>query len=285
MHTRTLYYGDPINRSNPLMRGLVSRWKVVPWYASGPRLIDLGGFRNHGTLTNSPLWSGSIGRQGGSGSIFFDGTNDMVAIGNPASLEPSSWNGLSLGIWVKRNATGHWDSLIDKGAEFAAASGINVNFGIRKSDVVRFRVSDGTTLNGVESGTVTVDTAWHHIVGTWTGDTAANGISVYIDGKLTDQATATYSQSSMSSATSRNWALAGNNGSSLPFGGRLDDAFVMARCLSATEVFSLFQAPRQPYDPTLNWIDEDYYLGTAGAGGFKGYWASQRPRIIGGGVT
>lgn len=74
-----LYYGQPINWADPLNRGLVSRWMVVPWYRGGPRWVDLCN-KNHGTLTSMDLataWSPKT-HTGGFGSLAFDGSDDYV---------------------------------------------------------------------------------------------------------------------------------------------------------------------------------------------------------------
>ena len=54
---------------------------------SGTTWTDLSGNGNNGTLTNGPTYSSDNG-----GSIVFDGTNDIVSLGNPSSLNFGTGN-------------------------------------------------------------------------------------------------------------------------------------------------------------------------------------------------
>lgn len=85
-------YSQPINQRHPLGRGLVSCWLPLPWYKSGPRLIDIAG-RNHGTLTNGATWAGAPNAFGGvrltaASSQYVAGTGDL---GSPSIFSVAAW--------------------------------------------------------------------------------------------------------------------------------------------------------------------------------------------------
>lgn len=67
---------------------------------SGTTWTDRSGNGNHGTLTNGPTFDSSNG-----GSLFFDGTNDYVDCGNPASSFTIG-NEHTIIVWLKRDNSG-----------------------------------------------------------------------------------------------------------------------------------------------------------------------------------
>lgn len=93
-----IYYGDPVERAHPLNKGLVGWYANLPWYNSGPRLIDIAG-RNHGTLTGGPTW---VPGRNGFGALNFDGSDDYVSIPRSDSLKPTT--GLHFSGWVRPTA-------------------------------------------------------------------------------------------------------------------------------------------------------------------------------------
>ena len=98
--------GQPVNYSHLLNRGLQT-WLMAGYHFGGhgsPYWRDISGMHNHGTLTNmSPAsdWHGSRGRQGGQGSLSFDGVNDEVRLSRTLSLSGD----FTLSAWSYRNNT------------------------------------------------------------------------------------------------------------------------------------------------------------------------------------
>ena len=74
---RTARPGMLLDPGAPINNGLVGWWPM--WEGAGGKTLDISGKKNHGTLTNGPLWAG--------GGIRFDGVNTGVEIG--AGIRPS----------------------------------------------------------------------------------------------------------------------------------------------------------------------------------------------------
>lgn len=256
---KLLDYSQPVNRGSPLNRGLVSRWQVVPWYASGPRWLDLCG-RNHGTLTNGPTWQEANGRPGGSGSIRFDGSNDR------AQLASASYSGAqgSVSAWVRPSGvtsgtlaaffgvggsgTGQWIlSLRPSGSSY------RLEF-YQKSDAA------GTTNFLINAGNYTYpDGVWVHL--TVTADGSA--WNLYENGKIQPGAWIVVTGSNAGTwigsttiaspvATIGSTYLSGSY--QYPWKGALDDVRVWERALSSGEAKAVYDDSRAGSPQTLNWV-------------------------------
>lgn len=85
---RPLWYGNLVNRSCQLNKGLAAWWKILPAYYGGHQWIDLLGL-NPGTLTNMGAgsgWGGSPAPGGLGPSMRFDGVDDSVDLAKPVYL-------------------------------------------------------------------------------------------------------------------------------------------------------------------------------------------------------
>lgn len=255
---KTLYYGNPINRANPLMRGLVSRWKVVPWYSSGGRFIDLAG-KNHGTLNNGPTWSSAKGRPGGSGSLTFTGSA-YVAIPSTTSFDLGTSGSATFGCWCMRSGSTNGFALCNR--TNATASGFDIlinNASVGGSHVVR--CGDGANsavtadwVSGVVTGT------WFHIAGVISR--SANVLRIYGNGVFKNSVSIASVTGNINQSSDLNL---GARVGAVNLAGNIDDAFFINRELSDSEVFSLCQATRQQYDPTLNWYSHPIMMGAGAA--------------------
>jgi hypothetical protein len=72
-----IIYGDAASRGHPLNRGLVGWWLGLPGQSAGPRLLDVSGNRNPGTLTNGPTWAAGPNPFG---AVTLDGSDDYVGV-------------------------------------------------------------------------------------------------------------------------------------------------------------------------------------------------------------
>lgn len=240
---RLLNYGQPINWGSPLNRGLVSRWQVVPWYASGPRWVDLAR-RNHGTLTNGPIWSGAKGRKGGYGSITFDGTNDYVLLGAPPALAlPGD---LTLACWTYVASSFLASKYIV--SDFNAGGTIS-NGSLRTSSsglFVWFQTGGSVVLTS--STTRTAD-RWYHV--TIVRDDSAKSVKFYIDGKSDGSGSYT------GSPTAQQGRYIGTSAPAFPsdcLAGSLDAVTFYNRALSASQVQQLYLDDCAGNPRILNWL-------------------------------
>lgn len=92
------------------------------------------------------------------------------------------------------------------------------------------------------SATAITDGNPHHVVCTWTGTTAANGVKIYIDGALSSQATAVGTGGALAGANYAIIAAAGNASLANALTGDLSDLAFYDAVLSADRVLSHYNA-------------------------------------------
>ncbi len=246
MKGKALYYGQPINRAHPPNRGLVAEWAVVPWYASGPRFIDVAG-RNHGTLTNAPKWVGSVGRPGGFGALSFTAASSQY-VAMPVNCPTGG--PFSLACWFR----------------FTTAATVQVMIGAASGSAPLFRIGSGNVLEYGKSGVaVTVSggstlsaNTWYHGVITVAGSGANS--TLYLNGKQDGQAVdnnATYTASVF-------W-IGGRGDSSQYWGGLLDGAMYANRVWSASEVWHIYAESSRGNPSRWSWISPTTYFGVSAA--------------------
>lgn len=231
-----------INYRHPLMRGIVSRWKVVPNFVGGSRFVDLCG-RNHGVLTNGPLWSSAMGRPGGSGSILFNAANQYITCPGLANIIGGR-NKLSWSTWVYHSSLNNNSFLVRNSLSFD----VTTNGSARTVVLIRRTTGGNLTILEVVSPAV-VAGRWMHIAVTLNGD---GDNAVYYNGKEVLRNSTTFD--SFDAATDGTFNIGDSAGNLRGF---IDDQIIdVSRSWSASEVAALYQATRQQYDPTLNY---DYY--------------------------
>lgn len=175
-----ILYGDALNRSNPLTRGLVSFWLPLPGRGTGRTLYDLAG-RNDGTLVGGPTWEAGIN---GFGSLSYDGTDDSVTSGSAITLNDftlavlfrttgpnASYPGLLSTDYISTNGVGilHTPNSDGGGVYGSIAGASNTNI-------------------GYPVPTATNDGIWRLAVLTRNSTTGAAGL--YLNGQLRASATA-----------------------------------------------------------------------------------------------
>jgi hypothetical protein len=195
---------------------LISHWKFDE--GSGQTTADSVG-TNNGTLglnasvsTDDPTWFGS--GKIGTNALNYDGVNDFVEIGSPASLNVSS---VTMAAWVnidtmKRNA------VFDKESNASSGDGLHMRVGVNTTDTLlrgyvgvtgssNFTastgsvplgmwthvalVSDGTYIqtyiNGVADGFATITSGiFNNSVSMRLGGSAVGGLTFSLDGRIDD---------------------------------------------------------------------------------------------------
>jgi len=209
---------------------------------SGTTWTDLSGSGNIGTLTNGPTYSSANG-----GSIGFDGTNDYVSFSNSSSLQFLNRLPYTLEAWVYptrnpglNNYTGIFDredssvgSRDGYDLLFLGSSGTDTTFYIE-----RFTTGAQTSIGGVVLNQSVSVNNWHHIVGTYDGTT----LSLYRNGSSAGTPGTTTGNITNSSKTLTLGVRGGQY-----FDGRISNAKIYNRALSAAEVSQNFNATRGRY--------------------------------------
>ncbi len=241
---RPVDWTRPVNFAHPLNRGLVSWWLVGrnPYWG-GLTWRDLCN-RNHGTLTNGPVWKGAT-RPGGWGAIGLGGSAKYVATSGSAfefatsSFTVSFWVNATSGIFILGTYSGFgWGMALGSSGQ---CSWLFYGAGANLDPYPNY--PGGATTPDIRG-------AWRHVAAVYTRASGGTGLSVaaYVDGAF------------ISSDTRANTSIAGSG--PLQIGdystqtqslvGSLDDARIYNRALSAAEVRNLYDESRRGYPESLN---------------------------------
>ena len=214
--------------------GLVSSYPKT-----GTSWIDLSGSGNNGTLVNGPTFS--------SGSIVFDGINDVGTIG-VGNNYPYPYH--TFEIWVKSSGLGSGmvqGGLI--GLDYGRVVTINSTGNIQYSLYTGIGANQGQLFIVSTTGLNVFDNNWHHII-------CSRGESVYevyVDGVL-NKTGGNGGQSSwngLNSWSSMSSVIANNpNNVNLKLLGNISSIRMYNRQLSQTEVLQNYYAGLQRFIPT-----------------------------------
>jgi len=197
---------------------------------NGTQWKDLSGPSNTGTLTNNPTFSTTT-----SGTIVFDGSNDIVTIPNNVSLDTQT---PTVEVWVRTNATNQNGFWFEKGS-------VNTQYALFQEGVNITWRHYFTTLPGFNS--LITDTAtymntssWYQVVGTF----SSGRRRLYINGVLvnSDTQAGTIQNNTGGMSVGAYGGTTGING--YYYNGSLAICRVYNRELSAAEVLQNFQAQR-----------------------------------------
>jgi hypothetical protein len=225
-----------VNTKHNLAIGLVGWWLTLPTTTGSVKWFDISGNRNHGTLTTMAKATNGFrqnSRQGGFGSVLFDGTAGYVNVGTIPATQPGPQG--SAGVWLNLTSLP------------SAARGIlctaNLDTGLQGFSLRIDGVATGSTLSfDVGSNSVSINTTtgisevinkWVHFYATWNGAT----INLYRNGVLVKTASQTTGVGSNVFPTS-----IGANGAATDrfFPGYIDDVRIYNRALNAREIQQLY---------------------------------------------
>ena len=256
---RTVQYCDGTTwrtaGGNVPIPGLVGWWNFDE--GSGTSAADSSGGGSTGilTATNASFVAGKVNN---AVSLTHTGTNvsGLVTAANPSNFSFEYNQPFSLAAWVYRNANTEEDDVIGKedpsnsfkgyalwftdtsGQGNCAASCLVADF---ENATGSNRIQVATAVNAVSTG------AWHHLVMTYDGSGAAAGVNLYVDGSavaMTGIADNLASSTILNTMPLQIGADGDGDGTTdigcCTFGGKIDDARVYSRALSASEVWRLY---------------------------------------------
>jgi hypothetical protein len=203
-------------------------WKLDD--GSGTTTIDSSGNGNTGTFVGSPTWiAGHIG----TGALSFSGSGQYVKVPSNSSLNAST--SVTVSGWFKSTNTG-WNAIVARITPGPPYPGYWLT--TEGTDKLCFIVgSTGFTFYNVcQSSSPYNDGNWHLAVGVFDGTTQY----VYLDGVEVASGTAA-SGKNISNTTSDLWI--GNDATTDPMHGSIDDVRMYNRALTATDVAELYAYP------------------------------------------
>ncbi len=196
---------------------------MVSWWRGESNLLDSAA-DNAGTFIGNATFGPGRSGQG----FVFDGSGDMVSVGNPANLQLQD---LTIELWIQRAST----SVVSYGS---GGNGILFGYG---SGGYSFYMDAGGHLTfsrmGVASVTATtsiVDTNFHHVAVT----KSSGSVVFYLDGVASSSASfgSTFSFTTPAALGAR--ADNSDNG----FFGKLDELAIYNRALSGPEIQALYNS-------------------------------------------
>lgn len=222
-----------VNYNHPLMRGIISRWQVIPNFFGGSKFVDLCG-RNHLILTSDVVWSA------GKKTINTDGITSYAE--GPISVTPT--NGVTLILDLTQMAIG--------GTFYQYG-------GIATSSFDDYRIHIRNTNGSLNVGYVTYSGGTNSVsfgAGVQTPRQFAlvadsTTLYAYINGNLVN--TAARTNSAFNFSGSIGFAIGRQYGRGEYGAVNCRYASVHNRALSSIEILSLYKATNQKYDPTLNY--------------------------------
>jgi hypothetical protein len=204
---------------------------------SGTTAYDRSGAGNNGTLTSSP--TAAIGKAGQ--ALSFNGTTSFVDLGAPTALDLSGVNKFTLSAWVYPTATPNGAGVITEmytsTVQYTIGFSNNVTPTGNSYPTVGFY--NGAWRAITESRAIDLN-QWSLITGTWDGTT----MNLYRNGALVATGTP---GGPMPSADFLKVVIGKRHdtaGTTNFFPGRIDEARIYNRALTATEVLALYNLGR-----------------------------------------
>ncbi len=199
---------------------------LVSWLSGDGSGRDIIG-GNDGILNGTTFEAGKVGQ-----AFSFDGLEDVVS----TPLIFSYGGGATFEAWLK--TTDDSGAVVTDGGGASAERGMGV---FLDSGRIHLFGDKGTPddLNFFIEGPVISDAQFHHVAGTWTGNTVSDGVKLYVDGEVVGSATALAQIDTGSTAIS----IGGHELIDHPkYAGLIDEVGLYSRALAASEIESIFNA-------------------------------------------
>jgi len=202
--------------------GAIGYWRLGDAVGS-LTATDASGNGHTGTVVGGVTFGQATPQPDTNGGALFDGSTGKITQSDSAfNLTRGP---LSVEAWVKRGA-GSSDAGI---AGVGYANGYQLNW--HAGATLYFYIGGGGNSANFNFSDGTI---WHHMVGTWDGTTATNGIKLYLDGVLVAQGTA-----AVTTLSASGFKIGQNT---TYFAGALDDVAVYPVALTAAQVAAHYLA-------------------------------------------
>ena len=242
---------DPtyITLGSNITNGLLGWWKFDE--TSGTSTADSSGNGNTGTVKPNATGVWVAGHINNAANL--DGTSQYVDVANPSNFNFDTNQPFTLAAWVYRNSSADTDDEIMAKLKQTTGYGYSlfmVNDGATNfcntgssctTNCLIVNFTGNSTICAIAQGNTSVTPgAWHYVVATYDGSQDVSGFQIYVDGVA--QSLSTIGTTMGLGSTNTQDLLIGQDikSSSDYFGGKIDDARVYNRVLSASEVQQLY---------------------------------------------
>lgn len=202
--------------------GLAGYWPFDE--GEGNIAVDYSGRSNNGSVSGASWVDGKMSK-----SLLFSG-GGKVTVPNSSSINNYS-GGVTVGLWFKPS------TIAAQQAQFGQNGPGYMNFWMNSgtgSTKLRWETNSGNSITSLSS---IVANKWYYAVGVYDSSLGSNQAKLYIDGKLDNQATLTFTTSTTADIT-----IGAYSASSFPFNGSIDDVRVYKRALGAGEIQALYDS-------------------------------------------
>ncbi len=206
---------------------LVGYWKFDD--GSGTTAHDSSCNGHSGMLVNNPIWD--------SGTLVFNGTNTLVAMGTKPAL--TGTGPIAVGAWINTTAAKLQHVVAQRSA--TVYNGEYVLYLSATGQASWFTYGDSLEGNNLNTTAIVNDGTWHHVVAVRETDGTGR---LYVDGKLDISAAAPARTLVVTDVT----VGADPRDSTNAFKGSIAKVFIHRRALSADEVAGIFGGADPPRD-------------------------------------
>ena len=215
---------------------------------SGTTAYDRSGSGNNGTTSGTTITEGKFGQ-----ALSFDGVNDLINVGSPASLD--NLTDFSYSAWVNvlgPTGSGSLQRILVKDMVGEDNDGVilQYNHSVYETGYFHALVGFSTTnavafsqnLWSVVGGGNSYRGGWQHVAMTFDGTSKV--ITLYLNGVEVSYSTRTTGVGTRDNDSSGNFYIGNSTFGGRAFNGKIDEPRVYNRVLSAGEVSSLYNSGR-----------------------------------------
>jgi len=230
-----LRYGSTVisgsEQSFTTTEGPVSLWRLDE--GSGAMANDAKGV-NHGTLIRSPSYVAGVAGN----ALRFNGVNNYVTVADSASLDLTSQG--TVMAWIYVDSHKPWAGIIHKGASKSftdEAYSLQLYSGSKR---VMCGFNDGQR---IAQGSTMLDTGiWYHVCGTWDQNTIWVYVNGVVDGSIATNGILPRVSTGSLQIGAQLTEIYNSGLGYLGFDGRIDEAMIFDRTLSADEIHSYYRS-------------------------------------------
>ena len=191
-------------------------------------------------------------------SLEFDGVDDFVSMGNVLNMANDGTDEFSVSFWMKRNSFS-LEMIVSKQLNSGSYNGVYINSG-KLNFLLGSLISPSSSIQGKSTSNV-VGSTWKNITLTYDGSQDISGFNIYING-VSDTIVQVSNNTPTNVANTTNFQLSGRDGTSLTYGGLLDEVgFWLGTELTSVQASAIYNsgnpASLSAYSPTSWWRFEE----------------------------
>ncbi len=206
--------------------GMVSYWKFDEGAES---TVSDSVDANHGTIYGAQWTTDGMVN----GALSFDGSDDYVEVPTSANLDIT--DAITLEAWVNPQTVGAWKRVIVKGEDITPSDLRTWAYilGLSQGGGVYFALFAGNSQTYINGAVTKIPTnTWTHIAGTWDGGM----MRIYVNGIEQSSEKLSFSGPINVVTHPLKFGIAPHSGVPYAFNGKIDEAAIYNRALSAAEI-------------------------------------------------